>query len=116
MTYLKPIRPWPDIHSVLGSRANISRKCTLMHTIGYQNIFIRCIVNLFLLIISITINRSRMALFRWRYTGCSPGTSSFIKNFLVKQRIVPSLTRLVGDLIGMEAGRETNIGDNKQCH
>jgi hypothetical protein len=28
-----------------------------------------------------------------------------------KKRIVPFLTRLVGDLTGMEAGRETTIGD-----
>jgi hypothetical protein len=113
MTYLKPIRLWPDIHRVPASRAKISRNCTFMHIKRHPNIFIRCKFNPFLWIIPITINCNRMTLFRWRYTGCSPGTSSFITYFLLKQRIVPFLTRLVGDLTGMEAGWETTIGDKK---
>jgi hypothetical protein len=32
------------------------------------------------------------------------------------QRIVPSLIRLVGDLFGKEAERETNIGDTKHVN
>ena len=111
MTYLKSLRLWPDVHRAPASCANISRNCTLMHIKAYLKIFIGCKFNLFHWIIPVTINCNHMTLFRWRYTGCSPGRSSFIKYFLPKQRIVPSLIRLVDDLTGMEAGRETTIGD-----
>ena len=35
---------------------------------------------------------------------------------IINHRIVPNITRLAGDPIGKEAGRETNIGDTKHVN
>jgi hypothetical protein len=43
-------------------------------------------------------------------------TSGLIKPSKFNQGIAPSLIRLVGDLFGKEAERETNIGDTKHVN
>jgi hypothetical protein len=111
MTYFKSIRPWPDVHRVPESRTNIRHNCTLVQSIEYLNIFIRYNMNLFFWVNTFAVSCNRMALIRGSYTCCSTGRLPYIKYFLINQRIVPFLTRLVGDLTGMEAGRETTIGD-----
>ena len=93
-----------------------SNKCTIKYTNAL-------IFNLYKCILSILASREisyfylfQLTIFHEGHSCHAPDALSISTPYSINQGIVPSLIRLVGDLFGKEAERETNIGDTKHVN